>query len=123
MKQIYLTALLVMLASCGGSDDKAAPAADCNPTKSVLSTWTSRSTGNIYAMSTCAFNANCQVLFGAAPCNDARGDFTIFIEESGTLGMSNCADTTAIDSAGWEVGCDNSLTLTYTSDGSMEVFD
>ena len=122
---VLLFLINVFLNSCGGGGgggSAAAPA--CSATKDVFSTWTSREAGNpVFIMGACAFNTNCQVLFGAAPCNDGRGDFNIYITPSGRMGFSNCADTVGIDGADWSISCSNVLSITYDSDSSVELLD
>lgn len=113
--------VLILLSGCGNSDSGGAP--PCSPSKEVFSTWTSRESGAVYDMSNCAFGVNCQVLFGSGSCDDNRGDFTIFVESDGRLGLSNCADTASIDGANWSIDCSNTLVLEYDSDKNIERFD
>ncbi len=115
---------LLLLVSCNGGGGGGGGSSSCSASKSVFSTWTSRSPGNpVFLMQGCSYNSNCQVLFGSAPCNDSRGDFTVFISDNGRMGFANCADTTALDGANWSIGCDNLLRLKYDSDGSTEILD
>lgn len=125
-KYAVVAILLINLISCGGGGGGKSSAGknSCEPTKSIFSTWTSRNPGNnVYLMQNCDYNVNCQVLFGSAPCNDARGDFTVFITDTGRIGFANCADTIGLDAADWSIDCNNLLRLQYDSDGSVEIFD
>lgn len=123
--KLLMILLLLILTSCGSGNDgtAAGAAASCSATKSVFSTWTSRTSGKIYLMQAGSFNTNLQVMFGSAPCSDGRGDFTIYIQPNGRLGLSNCADTSSSGGANWTIGCDNLLKITYDSDSSVEIFD
>ena len=125
MKKKFLLTLLCILSSCGGGGGGGSGSAStCSATKSIFSTWTSREPGNpIFLMQDCSYNVNCQVMFGAPPCDDNRGDFTIFIMNNGRLGLSNCADNVVLDGADWSIGCDNLLRLEYDSDGSVEILE
>ena len=114
---IFSSLSFITLTSCSSSSN-------CQASKSIFSTWTSREAGNpVFMMQGCDFEVNCQVLLGPEPCDDGRGDFTVFIRNNGRLGLSNCADTVTLDGANWSIGCDNLLRITYDSDGSVEVFD
>jgi hypothetical protein len=108
--------ILVLFISCGKKSSSS-----CDNSKAVFSTWTSDTSGNIFAMQGVTYNQTFQVLFGAAPCDDGRGDFTMFVAQNGRAGFANCADTVALDAANWKKSC-NTLKLTYDSDSSVEVF-
>jgi hypothetical protein len=124
MKLAILLCTLILASCKGGGGGGGSGSSSCSPSKSIFSTWTSRERDNpVYLMQSCSYNRNCQVLFGSAPCNDSRGDFTVFISNNGTMGFSNCADTIGLDSATWSIGCDNLLRIRYSSDNSTEVFE
>ncbi len=117
MKLVCLCLTLILLSSCGKKSSNS-----CSSTKDTFSTWTSRETGNIFAMQGCSYDNLCEVKFGSGACNNGRGDFNILISENGRAVMSNCADTTVIDSASYSI-CKNILSITYDSDDSIELFD
>jgi hypothetical protein len=116
MKYLFITGIAILIGCGGGSDSSS------SSTKGVFSTWTSRDDGLVYLMQNCTYNTNCQVLFGSAPCSDARGDFTIYIQETNRLGFSNCADSVSAGGADWSIS-NNILTLTYDSNSLTELFD
>jgi hypothetical protein len=108
--------ILVLFISCGKKSSSS-----CDNSKAVFSTWTSDDTGNVFAMQGVTYNQTFQVLFGAGPCSDARGDFTMYVSDTGRAGFANCANNLALDGADWKKSC-NTLKLTYDSDSSVEVF-
>jgi hypothetical protein len=114
--RLFPVMFLVLFVSCGKKSGSS-----CDNSKAVFSTWTSDDTGNVFAMQGVTYNQTFQVLFGAGPCSDARGDFTMYVSDTGRAGFANCADTALLDRASWKKSC-NTLKLTYDSDSSVEVF-
>jgi hypothetical protein len=117
MKIIFLI-LTLSLVSCGKNSSSS-----CSPSKKLMSTWTSRETGNVFMMSNCTIGSVCEVKFGSGACDDDRGDFLILVQANGTAIMGNCEGDTVLDRATYKVSCDNLLSITYESSGETEVFD
>lgn len=112
--------LILTLSSCGKSGGGGS---NCSPTKELMSTWTSRTTGTVFNMSGCSIGSVCEVKYGAGACDDNRGDFLMLVRADGTALMGNCSATVQLDSASYKLSCNNTLTLKYNSDGEVEIFD
>lgn len=118
MKLITLL-MALSLVSCG----KSGGGKSCSPTKALMSTWTSRSTGNVFNMSGCTIGSVCTVKFGPGACDDNRGDFLMYVNSSGRAIMGNCGATQELDRASYKLSCSNVLSLKYDSNGVTEIFD
>ena len=115
----YLILISLVLLGCGENE----VGGGCpSPTKDIFSPWTSLISGNTHRMQNCELHTDCHIKFGPGVCNDLRGDYTIWISDSFMI-FTDCANITLLDTADWEISCQNILKITYDSNGSTARFD
>ena len=117
-RYLIIIILILQLTSCGDSLEEPV----CDNDKSFFSTWASNTYPVTFLLDGQLFNTNIEILFGAPPCNDGRGDFLLYAMPSGRVGFANCADSVVLDAADWSISC-NTLKLIYDSDGEVETFN